>query len=60
MEKLNHNKLRPSSNLAFIVWTKMKTTTGMTKDPLAGRQREDVVVSGTVFWSPKPFFSNQV
>lgn len=33
------------------MWTKMKTTTGMTKDSLAGGERRDVVITGTVFWS---------
>lgn len=28
-----------------------ETTTGMTMDSLPGRQRKDVVITGTVFWS---------
>jgi len=32
------------------MWTKFKTTTGMTMDSLAGRDGKDVVMSGTAFW----------
>lgn len=49
--KLNHNKPCLWSKLARIMWTKLKTTTGMTKDSLAEGERKDVVITGTVLWS---------